>query len=83
LQSKIEFLNPQPHIVEQAYWRLSEVERNSPECLKLGQCKICGCSIDEKVLEDRGCEDGCYPPMKNYLVWEFYKQDNNLKVSIK
>jgi hypothetical protein len=83
LQSKIELLKPPVEKLEQAYWRLGEIEKNSPECLKSGQCQFCGCSIDEKIFDDRGCEDGCYPMMKNYLMWEYYKKDNNLKIELK
>lgn len=43
--------------------RIKLVEQKSPECLN-GHCKHCGCSTPEKFYEDRGCEAGCYPPLK-------------------
>lgn len=81
--SKIKFLAPSKHVIEQAYWRLGEVAKNSPECLEKKQCIHCGCSIEEKVLEDRGCEEECYPYMMNSLLWEIYKIDHNIIVNVR
>ena len=83
MHTNIKWLQLPEHQEEQSYWRLSQIQEKSPECIKEGRCKECGCSIDEKVLEDRGCEGGCYPPMMNNIVWHFYKKDNNIKVRTK
>lgn len=78
--SKISFLKPAPHIEEQAWWRLQQIKEKSPECLNQGQCKVCGCSTDEIVFEDRPCKGDCYPAMMGDLDWAKYKFKNKIEI---
>ncbi len=80
LGSKISFLRPAPHIEEQAWWRIQRIKEISPECLEKGQCKVCGCSTDEIVFEDRACKGFCYPEMMGDLNWAKYKFKNNIEI---
>src|ERR1700760_3870761 len=75
--SKISFLKPPAHIEEQAYWRITLIKERSPICIQQGQCKVCGCSTDEIVFEDRSCKGDCYPPMMNADTWAQYKTTHN------
>ena len=60
------------HIKEQAAWRLTKAK---PECILADQCMSCGCSpMKSKVMEDRGCSEGCYPPMMKEEEWENFKK---------
>lgn len=45
----------------------------SEECLQNKQCP-CNCSVVEKQLEDRSCENNCYGPMLKSDDWEIFKQ---------
>lgn len=76
------------HIYEQVIWRRFQVEKTSPECLSTNACKVCGCDILGKTLEDRACSASehpdlnlptCYPEMKNKEDWEKFKKENNIK----
>jgi hypothetical protein len=62
-------LETQDHITEQALWRLDQVRLKSPLCLREDGCVKCGCTFPEKAFEDRACEGGCYPDMKNLKEW--------------
>ncbi len=64
------------HIYEQIIWRRTEVMSYSPRCWNSGVCKVCGCEILGKTMEDRACsidEDPyqsqvrrpCYPEIMN------------------
>jgi hypothetical protein len=48
------------------------------ECMELGECKVCGCEMIGKTMEDRACEGGCYPEMMNSSTWNIFKQDINI-----
>ena len=66
------------HIKEQAAWRLTKA---NSKCIKEDQCYNCGCSpMKSKVLEDRGCEEGCYPKMMGEKEWNDYKTNNNIEL---
>lgn len=61
-----------PTILEQVEYRAIKAK----ECVELGKCKHCSCSMPEKLYEDRGCsneENPCYPPMMSTEVWEKFK----------
>lgn len=78
------------HIYEQIIWRRTQVMTLSPECWKEGHCKVCGCEILGKTMENRGCgiseseewlSEGyqpCYPEMMSKEEWENYKTNNNI-----
>lgn len=59
------------HIKEQTIYRLS---LTNEECKKAGTCIKCGCSVEEKIWEDRSCEGKCYPPMMSKKYWKEYKE---------
>lgn len=64
------------HILEQAAWRMTQANK---ECIKADQCQACGCfPMSDKVLEDRSCEENCYPPMINKDNWEIFKNKNKI-----
>lgn len=79
------------YIYEQIIWRRTQVIANSPMCWYSGNCKICGCDILGKTMEDRGCSilehpeilvkrPACYPNMMNKEEWNKYKQLKNIKL---
>lgn len=78
-------------IYEQIIWRRTQVILNSPRCWYAGTCKVCGCDILGKTMEDRGCSisehpdlmqkrDPCYPSMMNEEDWERFKKTKNIKL---
>src|SRR5688500_11169278 len=69
--------NLEPHLYEQIIWRRTVV---NPECWELGYCRFCGCEILGKTMEDRACEDNCYPEMMDSSMWNIYKKENNIKL---
>lgn len=79
---ELDFITPAPHIKEQAVWRLTEINKKSPECTKQGSCISCGCDLSGKVWEDRACDENCYPIMMTEKEWETFKKINNIKVEI-
>lgn len=79
---KLGFLRPAQEVEEQAWWRINMVKERSPICIGRGQCKVCGCAVDEKVFEDRACEGGCYPKMMNWETWEFFKDKHNISIEL-
>lgn len=79
------------HIYEQIIWRRIQVEKNSPKCWHLGACKVCGCDILGKTMEDRPCSIAehpellakrapCYPAMMDAVAWADYKELNQIKI---
>lgn len=68
-----------PHIREQALWRLSQVQEKSPECLKEDTCKKCGCAPSEMVYSDYSCEGNCYPDLMDAESWDKFKANNNIQ----
>lgn len=70
----------QQHIFEQIIWRRSEVMQLSPKCWSQGYCKICGCDVLGKTMEDRACEGACYPEMMDKDKWENFKNIHKIKL---
>lgn len=74
------------HIYEQIIWRRTEVIKKSPECWNNNECRVCGCDILGKTMEDRGCsapevgEEECYPAMVDKETWKVFKSKNNVKL---
>jgi hypothetical protein len=74
------------HIYEQIVWRRTQVMEKSPECWKQGYCRVCGCEILGKTMENRSCaapdigEKPCYPEMMKKEEWQKFKIDNNIKL---
>lgn len=62
------------HLEEQYYWRISQVQEKSPECLK-GKCKICSCDTPELFMSDKACSNNppCYPEMMSKEDWNKLK----------
>ncbi len=80
-----------PHIYEQIIWRRTEVRYHSPICWYSGNCKVCGCDILGKTMEDRACSISehpdlmekrtpCYPAMMGKDEWEAFKEKKNIKL---
>jgi hypothetical protein len=78
------------HLYEQIIWRRFEVQRNSPMCWQKGHCKVCGCDILGKTMEDRPCSiaehpdllekrQPCYPAMMGEQEWRDYKILHKIK----
>ena len=62
---------------EQFQYRLQVMNK---ECLKRGECIICGCQTPQLQLVDDSCEGNCYPPFMSKEIWNQYKLDNNIYV---
>lgn len=86
----IDGIELEQHIYEQIIWRRFEVQRNSPMCWYKGQCKVCGCDILGKTMENRACSivehldllakrSPCYPEMMKEKEWKEYKLNNKIK----
>lgn len=65
------------HIQEQVQYRISLIEKNSPECLIKNACQKCGheCSVDALVYDNESCAGKCYPPMLNAEDWNKLKNN--------
>lgn len=79
------------HIYEQIIWRRTMVMQRSPLCWNNGFCRVCGCDILGKTMEDRPCSiterpeilerrEPCYPEMMNEPNWKIYKELHNIKL---
>jgi hypothetical protein len=79
------------HIYEQIIWRRVRVMERSPLCWMRGTCRVCGCDILGKTMEDRACSisehpdllerrEPCYPEMMSKEKWNEYKISNNIKL---
>ena len=75
LKSISEFIYPR-YRWEQIVYRRIKAE----ECMNLGDCKVCGCEMLGKTMEDRPCEGGCYPEMKDGSTWNKFKEENKIKL---
>lgn len=85
-------LDLEQHVYEQIVWRRTQVMSKSPECWKQGYCKVCGCEILGKTMEDRACGisevpemiyegiEPCFPAMMDQATWEKYKKKNLIKL---
>ncbi|MGL4567968.1 MAG: hypothetical protein ACRCU6_05505 [Fusobacteriaceae bacterium] len=78
----IQLFKPEKHIIEQAYWRLDQIEKKSPKCFKEGICEVCGCEVSGLVWADATCKkekEPCYPKMlKTKKEWDNFKTKNNI-----
>jgi len=75
------------YMYEQIIWRRTQVMEKSPECWREGHCKICGCEILGKTMEDRACGMSevdplkqCYPEMMTEDEWRVFKLNNQIKL---
>lgn len=79
------------YIYEQIIWRRTQIISNSPICWYSGNCKVCGCDILGKTMEDRACSISehsdllnkrhpCYPEMMDEKEWKEYKKLKNIKL---
>lgn len=62
---------------EQFLFRLQTMNQ---ECLKSGNCVVCGCETPQLQLADDACDGKCYPVMMNKEDWEKYKKEENIVV---
>lgn len=70
-----EFDYLEPHIKEQAEFRLWRVKEKSPECYENNICTHCECEVSSKVFEDRACSaNWCYPELLSKEKWEEFKR---------
>lgn len=69
-------------IKEQIVWR-SEICKE--DCVKIGKCKYCGCSLPGKFYVTKSCNyNERFPDLiKDRKEWDLYKRKNNIKVEIK
>lgn len=86
---KIDGFELEDHIYEQIIWRRVEVRWNSPKCWYSNSCKICGCDILGKTMEDRACSLSehpelnrvpCYPAMMTKEEWILFKEKKKIKL---
>ena len=79
------------HVYEQIIWRRISVKSQSPMCWYTGACKVCGCDILGKTMEDRACSisehpdllkkrEPCYPAMMSESEWKAFKKDKKIKL---
>jgi len=62
------------YIVEQFLYRLSIMDES---CLSAKMCP-CLCTVPQKQIEDRACENYCYPDMLKKKDWEEYKKQKGI-----
>jgi len=64
------------HEKEQVVYR-SWVCRN--DCVSLGYCKYCGCSVPGKLYVRESCNEGeLFPDMMGASAWEEYKKEKGI-----
>lgn len=74
LGDKLDLL-PQ-HTREQVIFRAKKCEH---DCMKLGYCVNCGCSVPGKLYVKKSCNDGGrFPDLMGSDEWEEYKKENNI-----
>jgi len=73
-------MKPDSHIREQGLYRITLIQEKSPECIKEGACKVCGCTLSGLVLSDPPCEGGCYPTMMDKAAWNDFKITNKIEI---
>jgi hypothetical protein len=65
-----------PHEKEQIAYR-SQLCKD--DCMKLGYCIKCGCSIPGKLYVARSCNNGeRFPDLMPHTDWEKFKSDNDI-----
>lgn len=62
------------HIVEQYLVRMRSVDE---ECIKRGECKMCGCKTPQLFWANKSCDKPCYPPMMNKKTWNTFMEDED------
>lgn len=51
------------------------------ECMEVGYCKHCGCSVPGKLYVKESCNDGeLFPDMMNESAWEAYKEEKKINM---
>lgn len=51
------------------------------ECMKLGVCRYCGCSVPGKLYVNESCNGGeRFPDLMTKVKWEEYKRDHGITV---
>jgi hypothetical protein len=54
------------------------------DCLKLGYCIECGCSVPGKMYVTESCNSGKrFPDLMNQSDWEKFKKEKGLKFNLK
>lgn len=54
------------------------------DCLKLGYCIECGCSVPGKMYVTESCNGGKrFPDLMNRADWENFKKEKGLKFNLK
>lgn len=65
-----------PYEKEQIVYR-SQICKD--ECMKLGYCIKCGCSVPGKLYVTQSCNNGeRFPDLMPHTDWEKFKSDNNI-----
>ena len=51
------------------------------ECMVLGYCVECGCSVPGKLYVKESCNEGKkFPDLMNKIDWEEFKEKNKIKI---
>lgn len=53
-----------------------------PDCLQLGHCQACKCSVPGKWFADSHCKGDRYPDLMNAAEWEEFKTKNNIVIDV-
>jgi hypothetical protein len=83
IEGNLKLLGDKMHLLpkherEQVLYR-SMVCKN--DCVKLGYCKYCGCSIPGKLYVTTSCNNGeLFPDLMGEADWEKYKTENNIEI---
>lgn len=52
------------------------------ECMVVGYCKHCGCSVPGKLYVKESCNEGeLFPDMMSEVAWEAYKEEKNININ--
>lgn len=74
-----DFIGKPYHFKEQIIYRQSKCS----DCLRLGRCLTCGCSLPGKHYVVKSCNDGLrFPDLMNKEDWDKYKKDNGINIKI-
>jgi len=61
---------------EQVAYRMTVCEN---DCMKQGKCIYCQCSVPEKMMTIKSCNNGLrFPNIMEEDKWNKYKEDNNI-----
>ena len=51
------------------------------DCMQVGYCKYCGCSVPGKLYVKESCNEGeLFPDLMNSELWEEYKKEKNINL---